>query len=384
MKNKKTLFDYPKTGKKYSVSFIIPAYNEGKNIKESIEHIFDVGYPYLKEVIVVNDCSSDDTRKVVEGLLKKYPKLKLINNPKNLGNAACSQNVGLKYASGELIAVVDGDSFPARESINKMVGFFDDKKVGAVTCPSKAKNRDKFIEKLQSIEYNVIGFTRKLLDYVDAIYVTPGTLALYRRKALDDIGGFDEQNMTQDIEATWNLTFHGYKRKMCLDTYVTTRVPSTIKDWYRQRRRWNIGGLQCISKYRKYLFSGNILGLFIIPFFMMQLFLGLLGLGIFLYLSLTNIVRNYIFANYSMQAGTSLITLNDFYITPSFLNYLGIILFIAGGLFTILVLKIMKDNILKKENLFNLLFYLVFYLTIYPFIMISAIYKYTKKSYKWR
>lgn len=250
-KHRKDFFNSPETSKKYGVSFVVPAYNEGETIEETIKHIFEIDYEYIKQVIIVNDCSTDDTRQILDKLKKKYKKLIVIHNKINLGNAAKSQNVGLKYASGDLIAIVDADSFPAKDSLKKMVGFFDEPKVGAVTVPVLARNKNNFIEKLQALEYIAISFGRKLLEYVDSIYVTPGPLALYRREALIGIGGFDESNLTQDIEATWNITSRGWDRKMALSTYVTSQVPDKFWVWWKQRRRWNIGGLQCIWKYRK-------------------------------------------------------------------------------------------------------------------------------------
>lgn len=380
-KNKKELFDYPKTNKEYSISVLVPAFNEEGTIKDTIKAIFSSGYP-IKELIVLNDGSTDKTRKIVESLLKKYKKLKLINK-KNSGKAD-SLNQGLKIAKGELVSVVDADSYPAKNSFEKMIGFFDTENVGAVTCVFTPRNRNKFFEKLQTIEYNIIAFTRKLLDYVDAIYVTPGPLALYRTSALKKIGGFDPNNLTEDIEATWHLAYEGYNRRMCLDTHATTTVPNKFKPWYRQRRRWNIGGLQCISKYKKCFFKKGMLGFFILPFFILQLFLGLVGLSIFIYLITTRILKNYIFAQYSIDAGVPLLTMNDFFITPSFLNYLGIFLFIVGGFFTLLVLFIMKQKILGKQNIFNILFYLLFYLAIYPFIMITALYHFFRGTGRWR
>ena len=381
IKNRKELFDCPKTEKKYSISVLVPAFNEEKTIKDTIKAIFASDYP-IKELIVLNDGSKDNTGEEVKKLLKKYPKLKLINK-ENSGKAD-SLNQGIKLAKGELVAVVDADSYPAKNSFGKLIGFFDDEKVGAATCIFVPRNRNKFIEKLQVIEYNVIALTRKLLDYVDAIYVTPGPLALYRKSALVKIGGFDKKNLTEDIETTWHLAYEGYKRKMCLLTSATTSVPNKIRAWYRQRRRWNIGGLQCISKYKKYFLKKGMLGFFILPFFVMQLFLGLLGLSIFVYLITTRILENYLFAKYSISVGTPLITMNDFLITPSFLNYLGVILFIAGTVFTVLVLFIMKEKILKKQNIFNILFYFIFYLSMYPFIMITALYHFFRGTGKWR
>lgn len=381
IRNKKYLFESPKMEKKYSISVLVPAFNEERTIGGTIKSIFDIEYP-IKELIVVNDGSTDNTKNIVENLLKKYPKLKLIDK-ENSGKGE-SLNQGIKIAKGELVVVVDADSYPAKDSFKKLVGFFYDEEVGAATCVFLPRNRNKFLEKLQAVEYNVIAFTRKLLGYVDAIYVTPGPLAMYRKSALNEIGGFDSKNMTEDIEIAWHLVQKNYKIKMCLSTNATTIVPNKLKAWYKQRKRWNIGGLQCIIKYRKDFLKKGMLGLFILPFFTLYLFLGILGLSIFVYLVTTKIIGNYLFTKYSIQVGTPLLTMNDFNITASFLNYLGIILFVIGFIFVLLVLSVMKEKILKKQNIFNILVYSLIYLSIYPFLMINAIYDFVKGTYKWR
>ncbi|MDP2925691.1 MAG: glycosyltransferase family 2 protein [Nanoarchaeota archaeon] len=383
-RNRKNFFSYPETKEKRTVSFVVPAFNEEKTIEDTLKHIFAIDYPYIKEVIVVNDCSADNTGKILKRLKRKYKKLKIINNKVNLGNAARSQNVGLKIAKGDFIAIVDADSFPAEDSLRKMIGYFDDDNVGAVTCPVLARNKNTFWEKLQEIEYIAISFGRKLLEYVDAIYVTPGPLALYRKKALDDIHGFDKDNLTQDIEATWHLAAKGWNRKMCLSTHVTSQVPSKLKSWFIQRRRWNVGGLQCIYKYGKDIGRKGMLGYFIIPFFVINLFLGLLGLGIFFYLTTTRILSKYLYTKYSIIAGTPVITFKEFYITPNFLNYLGVILFLIGLVYILMILSIMRFIVLKKENILNIPFYLIIYLVIYPFIMLDSIYHISRGKRKWR
>lgn len=380
-KNRKELFTYPKTSKKYTISVLVPAFNEEKTIENTIKAIFSSRYP-IEELIVLNDGSTDNTSKIVKKLLKKYSNLRLVDK-KNSGKGD-SLNQGIKLAKSELIAVVDADSYPAKDAFGKMIGFFDDETVGAATCVFVPRNKSKFFERLQVIEYNVIAFTRKLLGYVDAIYVTPGPLALYRKSALEKIGGFDPKNMTEDIEATWHLAYEGYKRKMCLSTYATTTVPNKLKNWYRQRRRWNIGGLECISKYKKCFLKKGMLGFFILPFFVLQLFLGVVGLSIFTYLIVTRTITNYLYARYSVNIGTPLVTMNDFYITPSFLNYLGVVLFVIGVIFTLMILFIMKEKILQRQNIFNLGFYFIFYLSIYPLIMIMAIYHYFRGTREWR
>jgi len=386
--NKKRLFDYPLLKKSYKVSFVIPAYNEEKTIKDTLNHIFEIDYENISQVIVVNDYSTDKTKDIVESMKRDHKNLILINNEKNLGNAARTKNVGLKHADGEIIAFVDADSYPEKDSLKKMLGFFEEKKVGAVTCPILVKNQDNIIEKMQELEYKTIATTRKLLGYVDSIYVTPGPLALYRKKALDEINGFDEENMTEDIEITWGLTRFGWKREMSLSTKVMTTAPNNLKDWYKQRLRWTLGGLQCIIKYKKEFLKKGILGMFVLPFFVLQFFLGVFGIGIFLYLLITRVISNYLFAKYAIPASVPLLTMNDLFITPSFLDYLGIILFIAGFIFTLLVISVIErielKQVLKKQKLRVILFYSLIYLSFYPLITVNAIYKYFKGEKKWR
>ena len=383
LNNKKDIFNFPSLKKNYSVSFVVPAYNEEKTIADTIKHIFDIDYKNIKEVIVVNDCSTDKTREVVENLKKKYSGLILINNETNLGNAAGSKNVGLKYATGEIIAFVDADSYPARDCLKKMLGYFHNEKVGAVTCPILVRDANKFFEKIQDIEYRVIAFSRKLLGYAQAIYVTPGPLAIYRREAIKETSGFDENNLTEDIEITWNLIGNNWEREMCLSTYVSTTVPQKFSDWYKQRRRWTIGGLQCIAKYKKEIFKKGMLGMFVLPFFVLQFFLGLVGLCVFIYVGLRNIISNFLFTQYSVVTDAPLLTMNSIYITPSFLNYFGITIFVVSLIFTFISLGIMKKTMIKKEKIFNILFFAVIYLMVYPFITLISVYKYFKGETSW-
>ena len=352
--------------------------------QDTLKHIFAIDYDIL-DVIVVNDCSTDNTLKIIKELANKYPKLKIIDHKKNKGKAG-GLNDGLKIAKGELIAVVDADSYPASDCLKKMVGFFGNEKIGAVTCPVVARNANKFMERLQGIEYKMIALTRKLLDYVDSIYVTPGPLAVYRKKALIEIGGFDEKNMTEDIEVTWHLTYAGWLRRMCLATSVSSTVPNKFKAWFRQRRRWNVGGLQCIQKYKKSLFNPKrgMLGFFIIPFFIISTFLGLLGLSIFFYLLIRRIISNYLLTRYSIIASTPILTLEDIFITPTILNYLGVALFLLGLIFLFIVFAVLKEKVFRKENILNIPFYMIVYIAFYPFIMIAAMGHMIKGKRIWR
>ncbi len=381
-RNKNKMWLSPELTKPYSVSVLIPAYNEEDSLAETVKSIYEVDYPYIKEVIIINDGSKDKTLEIAKQLKQKYSTLKILNKP-NSGKAD-SLNKAINFTTGELIVVIDADSYPDKHSFNRLAGYFDDPKVGVATGACIPKNRETFLEKMQVLEYKVIAFTRKLLQFIDSIYVAPGTLAMYRKEALLDVGGFDKSNITEDIEMTWHLVDNGWKVRQSLNAYVGTTTPNKIKPWYKQRRRWALGGLQCISKYKSRLFRKNMLGYFIVPFFAVGLFLGLVGILIFLYLVIRRFISSYLLTKYSIITSTPVVTMNDFYITPSVLNYFGVILFALFLAFNLYVLALMKDNLREKQSFFNLLFYMTIYLLVYPLVLVTAIWHYYRGKMIWR
>lgn len=383
VQNKKYFFYCPEPKKDYSLSIVIPCYNEGSTIEGTVKSVLDSGYKNLKKVIVVDDCSKDNSYEIIKSLEKKYPKVKAVQTPKNTGCAAGSKNYGAKFVDTELIGFSDGDSFIEKGSIDKVVGFFNDEKVGSVTCSVFVENRDKFIERVQSAEYKVIKFSRKLLEFIDSIYVTPGPLGIFRKSVFDKIGGFDENNLTEDIEITWHLQAEGYKVKMAIPARAYTIAPSNVRDWLKQRNRWNIGGLQTIVKYGRDWFRKGMLGNFILPFFALSWAIGLFGLGVLVYRILRVIILRVFSTTYSIQTQTALIRFEDISLMPNVLVFFGLAIFFLSLWFTLLALFNMREERHRKENFFVIGFYMIFYVLIYPIILISSAYKFLRGYRKW-
>jgi cellulose synthase/poly-beta-1,6-N-acetylglucosamine synthase-like glycosyltransferase len=383
IQNKNEIFTYPKPKKDYSLSIVIPCYNEGATIERTIKSVLNSGYKNLKKVIVVDDCSKDGSFKIIKEIAKRYPKVMAVQTPKNTGCAAGSKNYGARFVDTELIGFSDGDSFIEKGSIDKMVGFFNDENVAAVTSSVLVQNRDNFILNLQAIEYKVIKFSRKLLEFIDSIYVTPGPLGIFRKSAFDRIKGFDEKNLTEDIEITWHFQAEGYKVKMSVPSRAYTIAPGNIKNWIKQRNRWNIGGLQTISKYKKAWFKKGMLGNFILPFFVLSWALGLFGLFFLVYRLIRTIVFRILSTSYSVQAHTAVFRFSDINLTPHVLLLFGLTLFLLGLWFTIVALINMREDNKKRENFFTVGFYMIFYLLMYPIILIISGYKFLIGQRKW-
>jgi len=371
--HEKKLFHRPKIKKFPSVSIIIPAFNEEKVIEKTIKNVKKLVYPRKKEIIVIDDGSTDKTYKIV----KRIKGIKIFR--KKNGGKANALNFGLKRARGEIVVCVDADSYPEENALLKTIPFFE-KNVAAVTTSVFIKNPKNILEKLQEMEYIMIAWSRKILEYLDAIYVTPGPMSLYKRKVLLKVGGFDEKNLTEDIEIAWRLMKHKYKIKMVLDAKIYTNVPKNLKKWWHQRLRWNIGGLQTTFKYFNLFLNKEFknIGMFLLPMSSISYVLTFVGL-IFLI---------YIFFNWAQYLiGAYIFGFNPFSFSFTLLPDMFLFLFLFSALLTVVFIRInfktMKKITIFPKKLSNLLIYVFIYVAIFPINLLHSFFKFLTGNYEW-
>lgn len=383
VQNKSKVYECPPYDKVRSLSIVVPCYNEEKSIGKTIEHLVTSDYPGLKKIYVVDDCSTDGSYAEIKKYSKKYPQVVALQTPKNSGRAAGAKNYGAKFVDTELIGFSDADSFPNKKAMSQMIGFFNDEGVGAVTSRVLVEHRRNLLEKFQAIEYKVIAFTRKLLGFIESIYVTNGPLSIYRKKAFDQVDGFDEVNLTEDIEITWHFVSKGWRVCMAIPAKVYTVVPNKISDWLKQRIRWNVGGMQTLQKYRKSFFRCGMLGKFILPFFTFSWILGITGLFFLFYRLARYFILKYLALSYSVSANVVVFAMDDINMIPNVMFIFGMILFSLSMMFTFTALIHSKEREFKRESVFVILSYSVFYLLIYPVLLITSVYKFIRGKDNW-
>ena len=110
------------TGEDIMVSVIMPAYNAQKYIGSAIDSILEQTYTDL-ELLIIEDCSTDDTLKVIESY--KDDRIRVFKNTANMG-IAHSTNVGLRESKGDYIALLDDDDMAARDRLGIQVKYLED------------------------------------------------------------------------------------------------------------------------------------------------------------------------------------------------------------------------------------------------------------------
>lgn len=247
-----------------SVSVIVPAYNEEKTIAQTLNSLLSLDYPKkLLQIIAVNDGSEDGTLSIMKKFVSRGVE---VLNKKNEGKPS-ALNAGLKVANGDVLVCLDADSAPEPDVLKKTLGYFENPKIGAVTTSLKVAESRTFTQKVQWIEYIMNIIYRKAFAMLNAMFVIPGPFSLYRRSTLEKIGGFEEGNITEDMEIGLRMQSNGYMIENSVYAYTHTHSPPTWKKLFMQRVRWYRGFIINSRRYKHLYFNKNFgnLGLFTLP-----------------------------------------------------------------------------------------------------------------------
>lgn len=279
IENKDDIDKLPEIREYPTVAIIIPAYNEEENIASTIGSAASLDYPKDKlKIFVVDDGSKDKTLENAKLETAKHPEsqIQVIANPH--GGKARAMNTVLRIIDAEFVATLDADSTVAPSSLRNMIPYFSkNDRVAAVVSAMKIKNPKTFLQKIQSTEYLICFYLKKMASFVNGLLVTPGPLSVYRMSVFGEIGGFDEANLTEDGEMALRLQKHQYRIEYCHKAEVFTSAPATIRSLKNQRVRWNRGTVRNFIKYRE-LFANpkyGDFGLFIFPSLIVSLILSL-------------------------------------------------------------------------------------------------------------
>lgn len=236
----------PPDGPQPGVSVLIPCFNEAATLDETLRHALAVHWPQL-EVIAIDDGSSDGTGERLDGWAAVEPRLRVVHLARNQGKAMALRTGALLARHG-LLVCIDGDALLDPEAVGWLVRRFDGQpRLAAVTGNPRIRNRTTLLGRLQVGEFSsIIGLIKRAQSMLGGLFTVSGVITAFRREALDAIGDWRLDVLTEDIAVTWDLQRAGWQVAYEPHAVVWILMPETLAGLWKQRLRWAEGGIQVL------------------------------------------------------------------------------------------------------------------------------------------
>ena len=299
-----------------SISLLVPAYNEGVNIIDSIRSLLSLQYNNY-EIIVINDGSTDNSleklihhfdlvkvkfavnyeiqTRQVRGVYKSNNQAfkKLIVVDKENGGKADALNAGLNISQSKLIATMDADSIIAPDALLKMVRPFlqNNTRViatgGVVRIANSCEIEDgrlvkvhlpnKMLARFQALEYlRVFLLSRIAWSRLNGLLLISGAFGLFDREIAVKAGGYSHKTVGEDMELVVRMRTYMHRNKLDYKVYYIpdplcwTEAPANLKILGKQRNRWARGTAQTLWLHKKLFMNPKygLMGVLSYPFWL--------------------------------------------------------------------------------------------------------------------
>ncbi|WP_445491042.1 poly-beta-1,6-N-acetyl-D-glucosamine synthase [Niallia sp. 03133] len=240
------------------ITFLVPCYNEEDTIEETLRNLRSLSYP-LKEIILINDGSTDGTAAILHKLSKSYSDVRIIQLFQNRGKAN-ALHLGAHAAKAEFLLCLDSDAILDDDAPYYLIYHFLHKgeRLGAVTGNPRIRNRNTLLSRMQLIEYSsIIGAIKRTQRIIGKVMTVSGVVVAFRKKALVDVGLWDRDMITEDIAVSWKLQQRFWDIRYEPRALCWMFVPETLRGIWKQRVRWAQGGQEVMLRHWRVLFQWN-------------------------------------------------------------------------------------------------------------------------------
>lgn len=229
----------------YTLTVIVPAYNEQDNIEKTIQSILNQTVK-VERIIVVDDGSNDRTGEVAKAL-----GVEVLTNEKNTGTKARAFNRALANVQTDLVANLDADTKLHPRAIEKALPYFTNPEVGAVCSFLYPQRIKTFWEKVRFLEYLIgLSLHKNAQFHWRAVMVASGCFSIFRTKEIQTLGGFPERSIGEDMDLTWQLSIRGRQIIYAPQAIAFPLDPQDWKTYRRQVLRWLRAWLQNLANYK--------------------------------------------------------------------------------------------------------------------------------------
>jgi biofilm PGA synthesis N-glycosyltransferase PgaC len=228
------------------LTVIIPAYNEADSLADTIRSVQGQTLP-PEEIIVIDDCSTDDTADVARRLGAT-----VIRPPVNSGSKAGAQTYALSWIRSELTLAVDADTTLAPDAIAKLFEAFDDPSVVAACGTVLPRRVRSMWERGRYVEYLfAFSFYKRIQEQYGKPFISSGCFSMYRTAALREAGGWSTRTLAEDMDLTWTFYQRGHDVRFIADAVCYPIEPHNFTFMRKQLRRWSHGFVQNVRLHWK-------------------------------------------------------------------------------------------------------------------------------------
>jgi cellulose synthase/poly-beta-1,6-N-acetylglucosamine synthase-like glycosyltransferase len=236
------------------VTVQLPIYNERYVIQRLIETVIRLDYPKDRLEIQVLDDSTDETTAITRPLVEHYRRagfdITLLHRERRTGYKAGALKEGLEEARGEFIAIFDADFMPGPDFLTKTLPFFQDPAIAMVQTRWGHINRDYSLLTLaQSFGIDGHFWVEQAARCWSGLFMNfNGTAGIWRRKAIDDAGGWQADTLTEDLDLSYRAQLKGWRMKFLPQVVCPAEVPVQMSAVKSQQHRWAKGSIQTAKK----------------------------------------------------------------------------------------------------------------------------------------
>jgi len=230
------------------VTVIIPARNESANILGCLNKIVRQHYPSeLFDIIIVDDCSTDDTALLVNNFILKNPEKRISLIALNAEQSSLKKQAiteAVKVASSDLIVTTDADCTMSSEWISSIVNYYettDAIMIAGPVCFTKSKS---IFDKMQELEFLSLIASGAATINIGLPTMCNGANLAYEKKAFLEVGGFETNKKYASGDDVFLM--HKMKKELhrkirfikCPDSIIETKSTTSIPSFFNQRKRW--------------------------------------------------------------------------------------------------------------------------------------------------
>ena len=236
------------------VTVQLPMFNEGAVGRRVIDAACRIDYPRDKLQIQVLDDSTDGSESVSRAATEAWAgaglDITLSHRAERTGYKAGALAAGLGGASGELVAIFDADFVPPPDVLRNVVDQFTDAGVGLVQVRWDHLNRDAsrltrsqaiFLDGHFVIEHTARNRSGRFMHF-------NGTAGVWRRRAIDEAGGWQHDTLTEDLDLSYRAQLLGWRFVYLPQHVAPAELPPEMAAFKQQAHRWTKGSMQCAVK----------------------------------------------------------------------------------------------------------------------------------------